>query len=93
MTLLNRLQTINKKLALSVIWSIVVLSWLITGGILLFGVSKNALIILVTIAAVLTETGFWLTALLLGVAIVNARRAVLTKVKALITGRVFSADK
>lgn len=87
MAFLNRLQNINKKLALSVIWSIVVLAWLIMGGALLFDIPRSTLIIYITIVAVLTETGFWLTALLLGVAMVNARRAVVTKVKDFITGR------
>ncbi|WP_369743975.1 hypothetical protein AB8S08_05150 [Pseudidiomarina sp. PP-1MA] len=79
------LQTLkqNKKLVLSIMWSVVVVSWLVLGSIFFLGDDETIGIIALTAAAVITEVAFWITALLFGMAMVDARKMLWHK----LTGR------
>ncbi|MEX2334686.1 MAG: hypothetical protein WD600_10540 [Pseudohongiella sp.] len=90
MSVFSRLKQLNKKFTLSIIWSVVVVSWLVMGGALLIDVRQDLFVTVVVVTAVLTETAFWLTAILLGVAMVDARRAVVQRIKGWVAGRVAS---
>lgn len=77
---LKSLRQLNKKRTLSIIWSVVALAWLGMAAALLLSVDKNITLTVVAVVAVITEVAFWLTALILGVAMVDARKAVVSKV-------------
>ena len=65
-----------KKLVLGLAWGIVVLAWIgvIAGAGL--GLSKAQGVIAVTVAAVITEIAFWVTAAILGVSVFESRKAI-----------------
>ena len=65
----------NKKLVLSVLWSVVAVTWLVLGGTFFLADNQTTAIIAITAAAIVTEVAFWLSALLLGLALVDARKA------------------
>lgn len=69
----------NKKLVLGVIWSVVAVSWAVLGTIFFVASSSTTAIVALTIAAVITEAAFWLSALLLGIALVDARKVLWRK--------------
>lgn len=70
------LKTINKKRALTFIWSGVAISWAIMVASLFISLEKPIAVTIVAVVAILTEIAIWLTALLLGVALVDARKAI-----------------
>jgi len=65
----------NKKRVLAVVWSLVGIAWLVLGSIFFLTENQTTAIVALTIVAIVTEVAFWLTALLLGIAIVDARKA------------------
>lgn len=71
----------NKKLVLKVMWSVVAVAWLVLGSIFFIAESKTTAVIALTSAAVITEVAFWLSALLFGMALVDARKAVWAKLR------------
>jgi hypothetical protein len=76
---LKSFRQLNKKRTLTVIWAAVLLCWLGMAAALLLPVDKNVTLMVVATVAVVTEVAFWLTALMLGVAMVDARKAVVGK--------------
>lgn len=70
----------NKKIILGVIWSVVAVCWLIAGPVFFATDSSTTAILALTVAAVITEAAFWVSALLLGIALVDARKALWKKV-------------
>lgn len=70
----------KKKTVIGIIWSIVGIAWLITGGVFFLADSRTTSIIALTAAAVVTEVSFWLTALLLGLALADARKVLWRKI-------------
>lgn len=81
----------KKKVVLTVIWSIVGIAWLIMGSVFLLADSQTTSLVALTTAAVVTEVAFWLTALLLGMALADARKALWGKITGKFTGQ--SPDK
>ena len=77
---LKSFRQLNKKRTLRVIWSLVLLCWLGMAAALLLSADKNITLTVVAVVAVITEVAFWFTALILGVAMVDARKAVVSKV-------------
>lgn len=70
----------KKKTVIGIIWSIVGIAWLITGCVFFLADSRTTSIIALTAAAVVTEVSFWLTALLLGLALADARKVLWRKI-------------
>lgn len=70
----------NKKIVIGIIWSIVSITWLITGSVFFLADSQTTSIVALTAAAVVTEVAFWLTALLLGMALADARKVLWRKI-------------
>lgn len=69
-----------KSIALSVIWALVIAAWV---GVFAYKgtePSTEALIIAVTALAVGTEAGFWLTAGILGIGLLESRKRVFAMV-------------
>lgn len=69
----------NKKLLLGVIWSAVAVSWVILGAVFFLSEERTTAVIAVTSAAVIAEVAVWLSALLLGLAMVDARKTIWRK--------------
>lgn len=80
---LKSLRQLNKKRTLSIIWSLVALAWLGMAAVLWLSADKNITLTVVAGVAVITEVTFWLTALMMGVAMVDARKAVVGKITGL----------
>ncbi|WP_088330368.1 hypothetical protein [Lacimicrobium sp. SS2-24] len=76
---LKSLRQLNKKRTLSMIWSVVALAWLGMAAALFMLTDKDITLAVVATVAVITEVAFWLTALMMGVAMVDARKAVVGK--------------
>ena len=73
---MSLIQRANKKLILGTIWSAVALSWIILGAVFFLSEERTTAIIAVTSAAVIAEVAVWLSALILGLAMVDARKAI-----------------
>jgi len=71
----------NKKLVLQLMWSVVAVAWLVLGGIFFMAESKTTAVIALTSGLVVTEIAVWLSALLLGLALVDARKVLWAKLR------------
>lgn len=66
-----------KSIALSVIWSVVIAAWIGVFAYKTTDPATEALIVAVTALAIATEAGFWMTAGILGIGLVESRKRVL----------------
>ncbi|MBQ4878997.1 hypothetical protein J8M21_17420 [Pseudoalteromonas luteoviolacea] len=87
MQTLKKLQHMNKKRVLRTIWLIVTLSWFAMFAVLFSTETKSMHITAVTIAAIITELAIWCTAAVLGVAVVDGRKAIIRAIKNKLTGQ------
>ncbi|AOT08273.1 hypothetical protein [Pseudoalteromonas luteoviolacea] len=83
----KKLQQLNKKRVLSTVWFVVALSWLAMFAVLFTTDGKSMHITAVTIAAIATELAVWCTAAVLGVAVVDGRKAIVSAIKNKLTGQ------
>jgi hypothetical protein len=65
-----------KKIILGVAIVFFVGSWIVTGLGLGFGVDKTTFLIMVTVAAVATETLFWAVAVVFGISVYESRKKI-----------------
>ncbi|KZN62004.1 hypothetical protein N473_20900 [Pseudoalteromonas luteoviolacea CPMOR-1] len=87
MQALKKLQQWNKKRVLSTIWFVVAISWVVMLVVLFTTETKSMHITAVTIAAITTEVAVWCTAAVLGVAVVDGRKAIVRAIKNKLTGQ------
>lgn len=71
---MEHIRNLNKKVVLGSIWSFVAVSLVILGTTFFVTESNTVAVVAVTAAAVITEGAIWLSAALLGLAIVDARK-------------------
>lgn len=71
-----KFKQLDKKFMLGVIWSVVAISWTVLAGIFFTVEADNVAIITVTAAAVIAEVAVWLSAMLMGIALVDARKSI-----------------
>ncbi|MDK1286419.1 hypothetical protein [Pseudoalteromonas umbrosa] len=83
----RKLKHLNKKRVLRTIWFVVTLSWSAIFAVLFSTETKSMHIIVVTIAAMITELAIWCTAVVLGVAVVDGRKAIIRAIKNILTGQ------
>jgi hypothetical protein len=76
---MNFIKQLNKKAALRTLWSGVALSWLVLGVTFFITNNDTTAIVAVTAAAVIAECAVWASALLLGIAMVDARKTLWNK--------------
>ncbi len=69
-----------KSIALSVIWALVIAAWVGVFAYKATDPSTEALVIAVTALAIGTEAGFWLTAGILGIGLLESRKRVFAMV-------------
>lgn len=67
---------INKKTFLIGTWALVAVIWAVLGTTFFVTDNTTTAVVSFTIALIATEVAFWLTALTLGIALVDARKSV-----------------
>ncbi|KZN30023.1 hypothetical protein N480_03505 [Pseudoalteromonas luteoviolacea S2607] len=87
MWILNQTKNLNKKRFLRTIWSLVVTSWVVMFTVLFVTQEKSIQLAAVTVTAIATEGAIWCTAALMGVAVVESRKAIMRAVVHKLTGK------